>query len=171
MRVLEQRMTDYKAPDGTQLGHINLRVSDIERSIAFYRDLLGFHLMGQYPGQAAFLSSSGYYHHFALSQAEPGATLVKGLGLDHIAINYPTRRDLAAVTQRLIEAGWPIKGTVDYLTHDCVYTSDPDGIGLELAWDRDRADWPWSDGVIAWGSRPLPLDELLAELDPAPATT
>ena len=164
-------MTDYKAPDGTQLGHINLRVSDIERSVAFYRDLLGFHLMGQNPGQAAYLSSSGYYHHFALTQAEQGATLAKGLGLDHIAINYPDAARSRRRNSTVDRSWWPIKGTVDYLTHDAVYLSDPDGIGLELAWDRDREEWPWKNGVIAWGSRPLPLDQLLAELDPAPATT
>ena len=164
-------MTSYRVPDGTHLGHINLKVSNLEQSIAFYRDLLGFELMGEYPGSSAFLSSSGYYHQFALSQAAEGATLAMGLGLDHIAINYPTRRDLARAAKRLVDAGWPIKGTVDYLTHDCVYISDPDGIGLELAWDQAREDWPWVDGKIAWGSKPLPLEDLLAELETVPAAT
>ncbi len=153
-------------PAGTTIGHVHLRVADLPRARRFYEDLMGFDLVATHEGQVAFLSAGGYHHHVALntwgslggSPPPPRAT-----GLYHFAINYPARRDLAVALRRLLAAGWPIDGAADHTTHEAVYLQDPDGNGLELAWDRDPTIWRAPDGHITMGTDPLDFEGLLAE--------
>ncbi len=160
-------------PAGASIGHVHLKVADLDRAVAFYRDTLGFDLMLRFGDQAAFLSAGGYHHHLGLNTWEskdggpppPGST-----GLYHFAINYPARRDLAAALKRLYDRGWGIDGASDHGTHEALYLHDPDGNGIELAWDRDPAEWPRRDGEIVFDRAPLDFTGLLAELgDPSVA--
>lgn len=150
------------------IGHVHLKVSDLERAIGFYRDVLGFELMQRYPG-AAFLSAGGYHHHIGLNTWEsrggapppPGTT-----GLYHVAIRYPERRLLADALKRLMDARVPLQGASDHGVSEALYLSDPDGNGLELYWDRAREDWPYSpDGQLAMGTSALDLRDLMRELE------
>jgi len=162
--------TPASIPAGTHIGHVHLKVADLDRAITFYRDLLGFDLVQRFGAQAAFLSAGGYHHHIGLNTWEsaggtppaPGTT-----GLYHFAINYPTRRDLAVAFRRLQEHGWAIDGSSDHGTHEALYLHDPDFNGLELAWDRPPEAWPRKDGHIAMMIAPLDLRDLLAEADKA----
>ena len=149
------------------IGHVHLKVADLERAIAFYRDVLGFELTQRYGSQAAFLSAGDYHHHIGLNTWEssggspppPGTT-----GLYHLAILYPTRADLADALRRLVEAGIPLEGASDHGVSEALYLRDPDGNGVELYWDRPRERWPRaSDGGIAMFTHPLDLDALLKE--------
>jgi catechol 2,3-dioxygenase len=159
-------MSNTALPAETRIGHVHLKVADLERAIRFYRDLLGFDLLMNM-GTAAFLSAGGYHHHIALNTWEshggsppaPGTT-----GLYHFAINYPTRRDLAAALVRLLDGGWGIDGASDHGTHEAIYLHDPDFNGLELAWDRSRSEWPRKDGAIMFSRKPLDFAGLLGEL-------
>ncbi len=150
------------------IGHVHLKVSDLERSIAFYRDVLGFELMQRYPG-AAFLSAGGYHHHIGLNTWEsrggapppPGTT-----GLYHVAIRYPERRLLADALKRLMDARIPLQGASDHGVSEALYLSDPDGNGLELYWDRPKEEWPYTpDGQLAMTTSALDLRDLMRELD------
>jgi catechol 2,3-dioxygenase len=153
---------------GVDIGHVHLKVADLDRAIGFYRDVLGFELMQRMGDQAAFLSAGGYHHHIGLNTWEskggspppPGTT-----GLFHIAIRYPTRAGLADALRRLVENGVPLTGASDHGVSEAIYLNDPDGNGVELYWDRPKEDWPMaSDGEgVAMFSRPLDLDALLAE--------
>jgi catechol 2,3-dioxygenase len=167
--------TEYRAPAQTRIGHVHLKVSDLDRSIAFYRDALGFDVVMRYGAQAAFLSAGGYHHHIGLNTWESldGSPPPLGTtGLYHFAINYPERKDLAAALKRLIEVNWPIGGASDHGTHEALYLNDPDGIGIELAWDRDPSLWTNADGSIVMKTAALDLRGLLAELEaPAEAVT
>src|SRR3712207_5774836 len=153
-------MTHTSIPVETRIGHVHLKVADLERSIQFYRGVLGFDLVTQLGTQAAFLSAGGYHHHIGLNTWEsaggqppaPGTT-----GLYHFAINYPQRRDLAAALKRLLDHGWGIDGASDHGTHEAIYLHDPDGNGIELAWDRRREEWPRVDGAVSFAQR-RPLD-------------
>jgi len=163
----------YTAPAATRIGHVHLKVSDLERSIAFYRDLLGFQETARYGNQAAFLSAGGYHHHLGLNTWESagGSRPPRGTtGLYHFAINYPERVDLARVFKRLVDNGWPIGGASDHGTHEAIYLDDPDGNGIELAWDRDPSTWHSADGSIRMVLDPLDFQSLLSELE-TPATT
>jgi catechol 2,3-dioxygenase len=159
-------------PAATAIGHVHLRVADLDRARRFYEDLLGFDLVATYDGQVAFLSAGGYHHHIALntwgslggSPPPAGAT-----GLYHFAINFPARRDLATAVRRLLAARWPIEGAADHTTHEAVYLADPDGNGLELAWDRDPSVWRAADGRIAMSTDPLDFEGLMAEAGPVDA--
>ena len=159
--------TDYRVPAQTHIGHVHLKVSDLDRSVEFYRDVMGFDVVFRYGSQAAFLSAGGYHHHLGLNTWEshnggppaPGST-----GLYHFAINYPERRDLAAALQRLLDKGWPLTGASDHGTHEALYLNDPDGNGIELAWDRDRSTWTAPDGSIIMKTAPLDVRGLLGEL-------
>jgi catechol 2,3-dioxygenase len=159
-------MTHISIPAEARIGHVHLRVADLERAIGFYRDLLGFDLLFNM-GAAAFLSAGGYHHHIGLNTWEsqggspppPGAT-----GLYHFAINYPTRRDLAAALARLLDGGWGIDGASDHGTHEAIYLHDPDYNGIELAWDRARDEWPRWDDPASFSRKPLDFPGLLAEL-------
>jgi catechol 2,3-dioxygenase len=138
-----QAKSDYSAPAETRIGHVHLKVSDLERAVAFYRDLLGFELLYNM-GSAAFLSAGGYHHHIALNtwESKGGPAPARGTtGLYHFAINFPTRRDLAVALKRLVDHGWPLDGASDHGTHEALYLHDPDGNGIELAWDREESYW------------------------------
>ena len=168
---------DYLAPDQTRIGHVHLKVSDLDRSIEFYRDVMGFDVVFRYGSQAAFLSAGGYHHHLGLNtwESQNGVPPAIGTtGLYHFAINYPERRDLAAALQRLVDKGWPLSGASDHGTHEAIYLNDPDGNGIELAWDRDRSMWTAADGSIIMKTAPLDLRDLLGELstpsDASPAS-
>ena len=155
-------------PAGARIGHVHLRVSNLDQSIRFYRDFLGFDLMARMGDQAAFLSAGGYHHHLGLNTWEsaggppqpPGTT-----GLFHFAINYPERRDLATALKRLLDNGWQIDGASDHGTHEALYLHDPDFIGLELAWDRPREAWTGPDGKVVFSRTSLDFASLLAEVD------
>jgi catechol 2,3-dioxygenase len=152
---------------GVRIGHVHLKVADIERALAFYRDVLGFELQQRFGESAAFVSAGGYHHHIGLNIWEsrggswppPGAT-----GLYHLAILYPTRAALADGLKRVLEAGIPLEGAADHGVSEAIYLRDPDGNGVELYRDRPEAEWPRdSDGKIAMFTRRLDLDDLLAE--------
>ncbi len=159
-------MTPYTIPAQARIGHIHLKVADLNRALAFYRDLLGFELVTMYGDQAAFISAGGYHHHIGLntwySKDAPPAP-VRAAGLFHTAILYPTRRDLAVALQRLIDAKYPITGASDHGVSEAIYLNDPDQNGVELYWDRPREQWPLTaDGNIEMYTRPLDLSSLLA---------
>jgi catechol 2,3-dioxygenase len=166
-------MTTYIAPAGTRVGHVHLKVADLDRAVAFYRDYLGFEVVARYGSQAAFLSAGGYHHHIGLNtwESKGGSAPERGTtGLYHVAYNYPERRDLAAAIMRLIELKWPIDGASDHGTHEAIYLRDPDGNGIELAWDRAPEEWPrHADGSLAMSTDPLDFNGLMAELAVNPA--
>lgn len=166
-------MTDHGPPidPGVTIGHVHLKVADLDRALGFYRDVLGFDVTQSYPG-AAFLSAGGYHHHLGLNTWEsrggsppaPGTT-----GLYHVAIRYPTRATLADALRRLGAANVPLDGAADHGVSEALYLRDPDGNGVELYWDRPADAWPRTpDGALAMVTRPLNLDLLLQE-PPLPA--
>lgn len=159
-------MENYTAPGGTTIGHVHLQVTDLDRALGFYHDLLGFELMQRFGQQAAFLSAGGYHHHIGLNtwHSLGGSPARKhGAGLYHAAILYPTRADLGRVLQRLVNAQYPLSGTADHGVSEALYLDDPDGNGIELYWDRPQADWPrTATGDIEMYSRALDLTGLLA---------
>ncbi|HZF75189.1 MAG TPA: VOC family protein, partial [Acetobacteraceae bacterium] len=134
---------------GARIGHVHLKVADLDRALRFWRDILGFEEQQRYGSQAVFLSAGGYHHHIALNTWEsaggpppaPGTT-----GLYHVAILYPGRAALAGALRRLLEAGWPLDGASDHGVSEALYLRDPDGNGVELYCDRDPADWPRDAG-------------------------
>jgi catechol 2,3-dioxygenase len=162
-------MTHQSVPAGTRIGHIHLKVADLDRAVRFYRDTLGFDVMAELP-TAAFLSAGGYHHHIAMNvwESKGGSPPPPGSsGLYHFAINYPERKDLAAALKRLLDNGWGIDGASDHGTHEAIYLHDPDFNGLELAWDRDRSQWPSYEDMLH-ARKPLDFAGLLGELgDPA----
>jgi catechol 2,3-dioxygenase len=152
---------------GTRIGHVHLKVADLDRALAFYCGVLGFELMQRIGPQAAFISAGGYHHHIGLNTWEsrggepprPGTT-----GLYHLAILYPTRAALADALQRLIDAKIPLEGASDHGVSEALYLRDPDDNGVELYWDRPKDKWPLTpDGKLAMFSRHLDLMNLLAE--------
>lgn len=160
-------MNNGSIPAGARIGHVHLKVSDLERAIRFYRDLMGFDLLMRFGDEAAFLSAGGYHHHIGLNTWESagGPPPPRGTtGLYHFAVNYPERRDLAVALKRLLEAGWSIDGASDHGTHEAIYLHDPDGNGIELAWDRDPALWR-RGGEIIFDRKALDWASLMAELD------
>ena len=168
-------MSNYRAPDQLRIGHVHLKVSDLDRAIAFYRDVLGFTLNFNL-GSAAFLSVGGYHHHIALNTWESkgaGPAPRRAAGLYHFALNYPTRLDLARAFRRVVEAEYPVDGAADHTSHLAIYLSDPDGNGIELAWDRDPSYWqPWLNANLTTGdmrelNKPLDLQALLREAESA----
>lgn len=162
-------MENYKIPAETRIGHVHLKVSDLERSIAFYRDLLGFEITTMYGDQAAFLSAGGYHHHIGLNtwhSKGSGPAPRSGVGLYHTAIVYPERRNLAEIFDRLRKAGYPLTGASDHGVSEALYLNDPDGNGVELYWDRPREFWPSkADGSLEMYTIPLDLESLCAELE------
>ena len=161
-------MADGPIPAGTRIGHVHLKVSNLERAVRFYRDIMGFELVTRLGDEAAFLSAGGYHHHIGLNTwtSRGGAPPARGTtGLYHFAINYPTRKDLAIALKRLLEGGWSVDGASDHGTHEAIYLHDPDFNGIELAWDRDRSEWPWKGDRLSFATWPLDFDGLLAELE------
>jgi catechol 2,3-dioxygenase len=152
---------------GVSIGHVHLKVADLERALGFYRDVLGFAVTQRYGPGAVFLSAGGYHHHIGLNTWEsqggspppPGST-----GLYHVAILYPTRAALADALRRVLVAGIPLDGASDHGVSEALYLRDPDDNGVELYRDRPPAEWPRSpEGEIAMYSRPLDLGSLLRE--------
>lgn len=161
--------SDYKVPAQTRIGHVHLKVSDIQRSLDFYCGLLGFELITMYGEQAAFISAGGYHHHIGLntwqSEGAPPAPK-RSPGLFHTAILYPTRKDLAEIFKRVYEAGYPFTGYSDHGVSEALYLDDPDENGVELYWDRPKEQWPREeDGSITMYTRSLDLRDLLSELE------
>lgn len=159
-------MNEYKIPAQTRIGHVHLKVSDLQKSLDFYCGLLGFETMLMYGGQAAFISAGGYHHHIGLntwhSKGAPPAPEYAP-GLYHTAILYPERKDLAVALKRLIAAKYPITGASDHGVSEAIYLDDPDGNGVELYWDRPKEDWPVDDeGKLTMFTRRLDLEGLLA---------
>jgi catechol 2,3-dioxygenase len=159
----------YTIPAQTTIGHVHLKVSDLQRSLDFYCGVLGFEMVTMYGEEAAFISAGGYHHHIGLNtwyskNAPPAPS--RSAGLFHLAILYPIRKDLAVALKRLIDRGYPLTGASDHGVSEAIYLSDPDQNGLELYWDRPRDEWPRaSDGAITMYTHPLNLDELLALAD------
>jgi len=157
---------------GVDIGHVHLKVADIDRALEFYCGVLGFELQQRYGAEAAFVSAGGYHHHIGLNtwQSKGGSPPAPGsTGLFHVAIRYPSRRALADALRRLSEAGVPLSGASDHGVSEALYLSDPDGNGIELYWDRPREEWPRSqdggEGVVM-STAPLDLSGLLAESAP-----
>lgn len=152
---------------GVEIGHVHLKVADLERAIAFYRDVLGFELTQRYGRQAAFLSAGGYHHHIGLNTWESagGSPPPSGTtGLYHLAILYPTRAELADGLRRLLAAGIPLEGASDHGVSEALYLRDPDGNGVELYWDRPKEQWPRTpDGGLNMVTNALDLESLLQE--------
>lgn len=150
---------------GTRIGHVHLKVADLERALAFYAGVLGFELTQRYGSQAAFVAAGGYHHHIGLNtwESKDSSPPPRGTtGLYHTAILYPTRAALADALRRLIEAKVPVDGANDHGVSQALYLRDPDGNGVELYWDRDEADWPRTpEGELAMDTRPLDLNDLL----------
>ena len=160
--------SQYKIPAQTRIGHVHLKVADLERSLQFYCELLGFELITMYGRQAAFISAGGYHHHIGLntwhSEGAPPASR-DGVGLYHTAILYPSRKDLATIFDRLIKNNYPMTGASDHGVSEALYLNDPDGNGVELYWDRPKELWPLNeDGSLNMYTTSLNLEGLLYEL-------
>jgi catechol 2,3-dioxygenase len=151
------------------IGHVHLKVSDIDRAIAFYEGVLGFEVMLRARDEAAFLSAGGYHHHIGLNTWESkgaGPPPRNTTGLYHTAIRYPDRKALAEALRRVVQAGIPLSGASDHGVSEAIYLRDPDDNGVELYRDRPPEEWPKNpDGSFTMISAPLDLDALLAELD------
>jgi len=161
--------SQYIVPKDTRIGHVHLKVADIDRSLKFYQGLLGFQIEQRYGSQAVFISAGGYHHHIGLntwhSKNGPPAPQ-NSTGLYHTAIVYPTRKDLAVVLKRLLDAGYPLTGMSDHGVSEAIYLNDPDGNGVELYWDRPKDQWPKDEkGGLSMVTEPLDIKGLLAELD------
>ncbi|QMV18134.1 glyoxalase [Granulicella sp. 5B5] len=159
-------MPDTALHPDVRIGHVHLRVADLDRALAFYHGVLGFEITQRMGNSAAFLSAGGYHHHIGINTWEslggqpppPGST-----GLYHLAILYPTRAELGNALQRLIHAKIQLDGAADHGVSEALYLRDPDNNGVELYWDRPRSDWPHeASGSIAMFTRPLDLHALLA---------
>ena len=154
---------------GARIGHVHLKVANIERALWFYRDILGFEITQWYGDDAVFLSAGGYHHHIGLNtwmsrNASPSPR--NSAGLFHLAILYPERKDLAQALRWLLDAEYPIDGASNHGVSEALYLRDPDGNGVELAADRPEDQWPRdADGNLAMVTQPLDVEALLAELD------
>ncbi len=167
---MDTEQSKYVIPGEARIGHVHLKVSDIERSLNFYCGLLGFELVMRYGNEAAFVSAGGYHHHIGLNvwyskNAPPPP--VRSTGLFHVAIVYPTRKDLAEILKRLQEVSHPFKAS-DHGVSEAIYINDPDKNGLELYWDRPREQWPTTmEGEVDMYTQQLDIDDLLNELNRA----
>lgn len=158
----------YKVPAETRIGHVHLKVANIERALTFYRDLLGFEITQYYGESAVFLSAGGYHHHIGLNtwySKDASPAPVRSAGLFHTAILYPTRKDLAEVLKRLLDANYPLTGASDHGVSEAIYLNDPDNNGVELYWDRPREEWPVDGkGNLQMGTEVLDMTALMKEL-------
>jgi len=163
-----QQESSYVIPSGARIGHVHLKVSDLQRSLDFYCGLLGFELTTTYGSDAAFISAGGYHHHLGLNvwYSKNGVPPPRGsTGLFHTAILYPTRKDLAVIFQRLRKEGYPLTGASDHGVSEALYLDDPDKNGVELYWDKPENEWPrHEDGSLHMYTRPLDLESLLREV-------
>jgi len=157
----------YATDPGTRVGHIHLKVSDLERAIAFYRDVMGFDLMQRYGESAAFLSAGGYHHHIGLNtwESRGGPRAPRGsAGMYHVAFLYPGRRALGRALASVVDSGVTLTGAADHGVSEAIYFDDPDGNGIEIYRDRPKAEWPLDpDGKLKMVNTPLDLEALLAE--------
>lgn len=158
----------YTIPDQTRIGHVHLKVANLERSLRFYCDLLGFEVTTRFGNQAAFISAGGYHHHIGLntwhSKDAPPASPYS-VGLYHTAIVYPSRNDLAIIFDRLQKEKYPLTGASDHGVSEAIYLNDPDSNGVELYWDKPKEQWTYKpDGSLEMFTRPLDLDNLLREI-------
>jgi catechol 2,3-dioxygenase len=157
---------------GASIGHVHLKVSDLERSVTFYSSLLGFELTARMGRSAAFLSAGGYHHHIGLNvwESQGGSPPPSGsTGLYHFAILMPNRKELARSLKRLLDNGWPVDGAADHGVSEAIYLRDPDDNGIELYADRPQDQWPRDpDGGLVMFTRPLDLAALMSELDRDP---
>lgn len=156
---------EYNVPDETRIGHSHLKVSNLAKALTLYRDLLGFKITQWYGDSAVFLSAGGYHHHLGLntwySKDGPPAPR-NACGLFHTAILYPTRKDLATVLKRLLNAKYPLTGASDHGVSEAIYLNDPDGNGVELYWDKPREFWPVdNEGNLGMVTEALDLQDLL----------
>jgi catechol 2,3-dioxygenase len=153
-------------PGGVEIGHVHMKAGDLQRIKDFYVGILGFDVVIELP-DALFMSSGGYHHHLAFNtwESKGGSPAPRNAsGLYHIAIRYPTRAALGDALRRLVEARWPIDGASDHGTHEAIYLRDPEQNGLELEWDRPRAEWPrQADGTLGFVRNQVDLQSLLAE--------
>jgi catechol 2,3-dioxygenase len=162
-------MDERRVHPETRIGHVHLKVAYIERALGFYRDLLGFEVTQWYGEDAVFLSAGGYHHHIGLNtwagRGVPPAPR-EAAGLFHLAILYPERRELARALNSLLDAKYPIDGASDHGVSEALYLRDPDQNGVELAWDRPREAWAYTErGELAMVTRPLDVEGLLSEID------
>ena len=159
----------YTVPAGTRIGHVHLKVSDIERALGFYHGLLGFEIMQRYGSDAAFISAGGYHHHIGLNTWQSkgaGPAKVNAVGLYHTAIIYPERKDLAAILKKLIDKKYPITGAANHGVSEAIYLNDPDGNGVELYWDKPKEQWPFDEeGNLQMVTEHLDIEDLLEELN------
>lgn len=158
----------YKVPSQTKIGHVHLKVSNLERALDFYCNLLGFEVMTTYGDSAAFISAGGYHHHIGLntwhSKDSPKASQ-RGVGLFHTAILYPSRKDLAEIVHRLIDHSYPLTGASDHGVSEAIYLDDPDGNGVELYVDRPKEEWTFNeDGSLNMFTKQLDLNSLMSTL-------
>src|SRR5204863_5293281 len=163
--VVKLGVMDYKIPAQTRIGHVHLKVADLERALTFYRDILGFEVMQYYGDSAVFISAGGYHHHIGLntwyskngSPPPPHST-----GLFHTAILYPSRRDLAVALKRLMEAKYPLTGASDHGVSEAIYLDDPDKNGVELYWDKPKEQWLRDEeGNLQMLTEALDVEDLL----------
>ncbi|MBX9783440.1 MAG: VOC family protein [Chitinophagaceae bacterium] len=157
---------NYTVPPQTRIGHVHLKVSDIERSLTFYRDLLGFEVMQRFGDSAVFLSAGGYHHHIGLNtwhSKGAGPAPVNAPGLYHTAILYATRKDLAVILKRLIDANYPLTGASDHGVSEAIYLNDPDKNGVELYRDKPKDQWPVDEhGNLQMMTERLDVEGLLS---------
>ena len=158
----------YTIPAQTHIGHVHLKVTDLDKALGFYKDLLGFEITQRYGDSAVFISAGGYHHHIGLNtwhSKNAGPAPVRAAGLYHVAILYPTRKDLATIFKRLTDAEYPLTGASDHGVSEAIYLDDPDGNGVELYWDRPKEQWPVNaEGKLWMGTSALDLDSLLFEI-------
>lgn len=163
----------YQIPQETRIGHVHLKVTDIEKALGFYRDLLGFEVQQWYGSSAVFLSAGGYHHHIGLNtwySKGAGPAPVKAAGLFHVAILYPSQKDLAVIVKRLADAAYTLTGASDHGVSKAIYLNDPDGNGVELYWDRPKEEWPIDEnGNLSMVTEALDLQELMRHLPQEPA--
>ena len=156
---------DYRIPAATRIGHIHLKVADLDRALEFYHGLLGFEIMQRYGSKAVFVSAGGYHHHIGLNtwySKDALSAPQHAAGLFHTAILYPERKDLAAILKRLKNANYPLTGAADHGVSEALYLNDPDGNGVELYWDRPQSQWPIDEeGNLQMVTEHLNLEELL----------
>jgi len=159
----------YMSPAGTDIGHVHLKVADLDRALRFYHGVLGFEVTQRYGPDAAFLSAGGYHHHIGLNtwhSAGGAPPPPESTGLYHLAIRYPTRAALGVALRRLTDAGIRLDGASDHGVSEALYLRDPDGNGVELYWDRPREEWPRDrEGRLVMGTGPLDLRALLDAAD------
>ena len=160
--------TPYSVPSNTRIGHVHLKVSNLQKALDFYCGVLGFEVTTMYGTEAAFISAGGYHHHIGLNtwySKNGGPAPQHTAGLFHTAILYPTRKDLAKILKRLQELDYPLTGAADHGVSEALYLNDPDENGVELYWDRPHEEWPRDEaGKIEMYTRRLDLNNLLQEL-------